>query len=216
MSSYNILISIVPRNSGELVTHAANEAGASGGTILMGKGSASSSLLQILGLGETSKDIVLIVTDKNKKDEIKNAIINASEDKKQPFGILLSLDATDFFKAGTKFSEDNMNENAEYKLITVIVNKGFADDAMNAARKAGASGGTIINARGTAKPGDPKFFGVEIVPEKDMIMIVAKSSEANKILDAINELPCLEKPGSGIAFANPASDFTVLGKKKEN
>lgn len=101
-----------------------------------------------------------------------------------------------------------------HQMITIIVNKGFADDAMAAARKAGAGGGTIMNARGTAKPGDETFFGMEIVPEKDMIMIVAENSKVQAILDAVRELPCLAQPGSGIAFACPAENFTVLGKKK--
>lgn len=214
MSAYNVIITIVPRNNGELVTHAANEAGAFGGTILMGRGTAANSVLQILGFGDSAKDIVLIVTSSDKKEAIKDSVINAAKEKKQPFGVLFTLDATDFFKAGSRHSEENMNGNSEYKLITAIVNKGYADDAMDAARKAGAGGGTIINARGTAKPGDSTFFGVEIVPEKDMILIAAESSKADEILEAINSLPCLSTPGSGIAFASPASDFTVLGKQK--
>lgn len=214
IAKYEVLISIVPRNQGELVTHAANEAGAFGGTILMGRGTAATSLLQILGFGDSAKDIVIIICEQNKKEIIKNSIISAAQNKKQPFGVVFSLKATDFFKAGTNYSEEKMNQESEYKLITAIVNKGYADDTMDAARKAGATGGTIMNARGTAKPGDAKFFGVEIVPEKDMIMIVAESSKAEEILDAIRKLPCLSQPGSGIAFASPAADFTILGKIK--
>ena len=214
MTAYEVLISIVPRNQGETVTRAANEAGAFGGTILMGRGTAANSLLQILGFGDSAKDIVIIICEQDKKESIKEAVIFAFKEKKRPFGVIFSLAATDFFKAGTNYSEENMNHDSEYKLITAIVNKGYADDTMDAARKAGATGGTIINARGTAKPGDAKFFGVEIVPEKDMIMIVAESSKADEILEAIRNLPCLSQPGSGIAFSSPAADFTLLGKSK--
>ncbi len=215
MSAYSIILSIVPGNNGELVTHAANAAGAFGGTILRGRGTAASSLLQILGFGDSAKDIVLIVSESGKKYKIKDSVIQAAKEKKQPFGILFTLSASDFFKSGTNHSEEKMDLNSEYKLITVIVNKGYADTAMDAARKAGAGGGTIINARGTAKPGDSTFFGVEIVPEKDMVLIATESSKADSILEAIRELPCLSKPGSGIAFASPAADFTVLGKSKK-
>ena len=83
---------------------------------------------------------------------------------------------------------------------------------MDAARKAGAGGGTIINARGTAKEGDAKFFGMEIIPEKDMIFVLAENEKADAILEAVRTLPCLSKPGSGIAFASPAENFTLLGK----
>ncbi len=214
MTAYKVILCVVPRNQGEFITHAANDAGAFGGTIFMGRGTAANSLLQMLGFGDSAKDLVMIVSSDSKKDAIRDAVIQASMEKKRPFGVLFTLDATDFFKAGTNHSEENMEQNSEYKLITIIVNKGYADDAMDAARKAGATGGTIINARGTAKPGDAKFFGAEIVPEKDMIMIAAEKSKAQDIMDAVQKLPCLSTPGSGIAFASPAADFTVLGRGK--
>ena len=59
---YKLIISIVPHNCGEIITNAAVEAGATGGTILMGSGTAKNNLLQLLGLGETSKDIAFILT----------------------------------------------------------------------------------------------------------------------------------------------------------
>ena len=83
---------------------------------------------------------------------------------------------------------------------------------MAAARKAGAGGGTILSARGTAKEGDAKFFGMEIVPEKEMLMILVPSAKKTEILDAVKSLPCFEKAGSGIIFSNEVESFSVLGK----
>ena len=100
-----------------------------------------------------------------------------------------------------------------YQMINVIVNKGYAEDAMAAARKAGAGGGTIIGARGTAKEGDAAFFGMKIVPEKEMLMILVPSEKKDDIVAAITALPCFAQAGSGIVFCNEAQDFTVLGKK---
>lgn len=214
MQSYEEIISIVPRGCGELVTRAAKEAGAFGGTIFMGRGTASNSILQILGFGDSAKEIVLIVTKTEKTGAIKDAIVEATKDKKRPFGVLFKLKTMEFYKRGTIVSEEYMNEATTHKLITVILNRGYADDAMDAARKAGAGGGTIINARGTAREGDATFFGMEIVPEKDMIMIVANNEKVDAIMDAIKNLPCLAKPGSGVAFTSPAADFTVLGRPK--
>ena len=104
-------------------------------------------------------------------------------------------------------SKDKMT----HELIVVIVNKDFADDVMHAARKAGAGGGTVINARGTAREEDAKFFGVQIVPEKEMLMILVDSDKKEKVLESIRNLKCISQPGSGIAFTMPATDFTVLG-----
>ena len=63
---FKLLISIVPHNSGELITSSAVDAGAHGGTIVMGRGTASNSIIQLLGLGDTSKDIVFIVVEDSK------------------------------------------------------------------------------------------------------------------------------------------------------
>lgn len=223
---YKLLISIVPHNSGELICNAAKSAGASGGTIAMGRGTASNGVLQLLGLGDTSKDIVYIIVKNSLKAAVYNAILTASE-KKPHFGVMFTLDTPDFIRAGhlnekseESIESDNSTTEGEetmsdknYQMINVIVNKGYAEDAMAAARKAGAGGGTIMGARGTAKEGDAAFFGMKIVPEKEMLMILVPSEKKDDIVAAITALPCFAEAGSGIVFCNEAQDFTVLGKK---
>ena len=220
--TYKLLISIVPHNSGELVCNAAKSAGACGGTIAMGRGTASNGVLQLLGLGDTSKDIVYSIIDESMKDDICAAIIKASE-KKAHFGVMFTLNTPNFMRAGhlddkagktsETEGEENMGTGNTYQMINVIVNKGYAEDAMAAARKAGAGGGTIMSARGTAKEGDAAFFGMKIVPEKEMLMILVPSDKKDDIVAAITALPCFAEAGSGIIFCNEAQDFTVLGKK---
>ncbi|MBR1638549.1 MAG: transcriptional regulator [Treponema sp.] len=213
-----LLISIVPHNCGEFITDTAKKAGAGGGTIAMGRGTATNGILQLLGLGDSSKDIVYIILDNDKYPSVKDELIKASENKKN-FGVLFSLKVGDFVKAGSKEiikGGNSMAENektAAYQMINVIVNKGYAEDAMDAARRAGAGGGTIMGARGTAKEGDAAFFGMKIVPEKDMLMILVPSDKKDAIVEAIKALPCFAEAGSGIIFCNEAQDFTVLGKK---
>ena len=219
--SYKLLIGIVPHNSGELITDAAKSAGAGGGTIAMGRGTASNGILQLLGLGDTSKDIVYIIIKQEIKSAVFDAIIKASE-KKAHFGVMFTLNTPGFIRAGhldesdeSKKSEgeETMSTENNYQMINVIVNKGYAEDAMAAARKAGAGGGTIIGARGTAKEGDAAFFGMKIVPEKEMLMILVPEEKKSAIVEAITALPCFAEAGSGIIFCNEAQDFTVLGKK---
>lgn len=212
METYSLLISIVPRNCGEILTHAAVSAGSNGGTILMGRGTASNAILSMLGFGDTAKDVVLIVVPTEKKQAIIEAMKESVSEKKQPFGILFTTMISHFIKTGNISNKENDMSNTSQKLISVIVNKGFADDVMAEARKAGANGGTILNARGTAKEGDSKFFGMEIVPEKDMLLIVADNEKAENIVNAIKNLSFLQTPGSGIAFTVPADDFNLLGK----
>ena len=215
---YKLLISIVPRNSGELICDAAKSAGAGGGTIAMGRGTASNGILQLLGLGDTSKDIVYILIKSELKADIYDAIEKAAE-KKSHFGVMFTLNTSDFIRAGHLNEKSNESKGEEtmsdknYQMINVIVNKGYAEDAMEAARKAGAGGGTIIGARGTAKEGDAAFFGMKIVPEKEMLMILVPAEKKSAIVEAITALPCFAEAGSGIIFCNEAQDFTVLGKK---
>ena len=214
---YRLVMCIVPHGSGELITGAAKQAGAGGGTILMGKGTASNNVLQLLGLGDTSKDITMNIVEDSIYGKVRGQIIAAASEKKAHFGVMFCIDTQSLYKAGQSDSvksdslqeEKNMNE---YEAINIIVNKGYAEDAMAAARKAGAGGGTIIGARGTAREGDATFFGVDIVPEKEMLMILVPAEKKPQVVAAIKELACFQKAGSGIIFCNTANDFTLLGK----
>lgn len=212
--SYKMIISIVPKDAGNEIVKTARDAGSPGGTVFNGQGTAPNAFLQILGLGDTSKEMIIFLADQTISQNIKQQIISSTSQKKAPFGILLSADVGSFFKAGKTFDQETqMENNSTHQLINIIVNRGFAQDAMSAARKAGATGGTILKAHGTAKEGDATFFGAEIVPEKDLLLIVAPNDKASAIMQAIQNLDCLSKPGSGIAFSTPAQDFTILGKK---
>lgn len=205
---------------GELITNATKEAGAGGGTILMGRGTAANSIIQLLGLGDTSKDIAYVVVDDSILEKTLLSVKEATSSKKSHFGVMFTVNVSEFIRSGNPNQEkhegeNNMAQNESYKLINVIVNKGYAEDAMAAARKAGAGGGTIIGARGTAKEGDAKFFGAEIVPEKDMLLILVPKEKCDDIVNAIQSLPCFAKAGSGIIFCSNAHDFTLLGKSEK-
>lgn len=214
MTAFSLLVCVVPHDSGEFITRTATAAGAGGGTVVMGRNIASNGLLQALALGDTSKDIVYILVSEEQKPVVLKAVETASETKHKDFGVLFTIDSTYFMKTGVVAGgDDYMAQTMTHQMLTVIANKGYADDIMAAARKAGAGGGTVINARGTAKPGDAKFFGMEIVPEKEMIVILVDAEKVQAVLEAIKTLSCLEKPGSGIAFCCPAGDFTMLGGK---
>ena len=219
MSMFKLLISIVPHDKGEKLTAAAVAAGCGGGTVLMGRGLARSNLAAVLGMGETTKDVIYMLVEEKQKQNIIDAIVNATLLEKANFGYLFSIDVASMLKMGTltppaqKKGEEEMHIDTSRDMITVILNKGYADDAMAAARRAGAGGGTVIGARGTAREDDEKFFGVHIVPEKEMLVIVVEHNKKAAVLDAIRELKCLREPGSGIAFCSSVDDFTLLGKK---
>lgn len=212
--SYSLTVSIVPRNHGELITHAAARGGATGGTIFLGTGTASSNILSLLGFGSAAKDIAFVLVPSEIKQQVLEEIKKETDQKKPHFGVLWTINVSKLIRGGNESGgSEEMADESEYKMITFIVNKGYAEDVMAAARNAGAGGGTIINARGTAREGDEKFFGMEIVPEKDMLVVLVPSEKTDSVLEAVKTLPCLQKKGSGITFCSNAHDFTLLGNK---
>ena len=103
-------------------------------------------------------------------------------------------------------------------LIIVVINKGYSDLAMEAARSCGATGGTILNARGTGNDEIEKFFGVPIQPEKELVLIVVEPSITDKVLEAIYKDAGIETKGQGIAFTVPVGNligFNVYPPKPE-
>lgn len=91
----------------------------------------------------------------------------------------------------------------KYDLIVTIVNRGFADDVMQSAKKAGAFGGTVLNARGTGAQNDKKFFGTVIEPEKEMVLILVEHEKRTPMMEAITADAGLAKDGMGICFSLP-------------
>lgn len=213
MSAWRLLTSIVPRGAGEAVADAANAAGAGGGTVLLGAGTAPNAILQFLGLGESAKDIVLNVVPGGASEGVLTAVAATARDNGAR-GIAFSTPIAVFTRSGDPAQPQwstAMNESAESIAVVAIVNRDYADDALAAARKAGATGGTVLQARGTAKEGDAAFFGVKLVPEKEVLVILSRREKAPGILEAIRAAPCFAEKGSGIAFAVEACGFTPLG-----
>ena len=78
-----------------------------------------------------------------------------------------------------------MEKEGTHELIIVIANQGFTDKVMDAARAAGATGGTAVHAKGTGTDKAEKFLGVSLVAEKEMVLIVARQEKKNEIMRSI-------------------------------
>ena len=100
--------------------------------------------------------------------------------------------------------------NYSHEVILCIVNSGFSDEVMDAAREFGARGGTVIRARGTANAEAEKLFNIAIQPEKEIVMILIESKLKNDILHAIYQKVGLNTPGQGIAFTLPVENVVGL------
>ncbi len=102
-----------------------------------------------------------------------------------------------------------------HEVIFAIVNAGFADEAMDVARKNGARGGTILNARGVAREKEAAFFGITIHAEKEILMLVVEKDIRDNILNALYKEMGMDKKAQGIAFSLPVSDAAGLVKQIE-
>lgn len=99
----------------------------------------------------------------------------------------------------------------QHQVIVCIVNNGFADEAMDAARAVGARGGTVMSARGTANIESEKAFQIQIQPEKEMIMILVSEDIKEDVMHALYRSVGTHTPAHGIAFAMPVDDVVGIG-----
>ena len=101
-----------------------------------------------------------------------------------------------------------------HEAIFCIVNSGYSELVMDAAKKFGAKGGTVIYARGTANKDAETFFGISIQPEKEIVMILVPAKIKDNVLRALYEEVGLETKGQGIAFSVPVDSVVGIATEK--
>ena len=102
-----------------------------------------------------------------------------------------------------------------HEVIFAIVNSGFAEEAMEVAREQGVRGGTILNARGAARPDAAAFFGIAIHHEKEILMMVVEKDIRDNVLNALYREMGMAKKAQGIVFSLPVSDVAGLVQIEE-
>ena len=100
-----------------------------------------------------------------------------------------------------------------HEAIFCIVNSGYSEAVMDAAKKLGARGGTVINARGTTSKEAETFFHITIQPEKEIVMILVPKKIKDGVLHALYKEVGLDTPGQGIAFSVPVDSVVGISEK---
>ena len=98
----------------------------------------------------------------------------------------------------------------KYEVIVAIVNEGHSDKVMDAAREAGARGGTITHARGSGTKDIEKKYGIIITPQKEMLYILDNENMRDQVMSAINSAVGIDTPGQGIVFSLPVDNISGL------
>lgn len=202
--SFELIYVIVNYGLGSKVLRKARKHGIPNGTVFLGRGTVSSALAKLLSLYDERKEIVLLGTD---SETAENALVELDKKfqfKKPNHGIVFTTTACNIIGTKTHKCEKNEERRGEnkpmYQIIMAIVNRGMAEDVIEAGEAAGSKGGTILNARGAGVRETKKVFNIEIEPEKEMVMILSKKDITEKIVSSIQEKLEIDKPGNGIIF----------------
>lgn len=202
--NFELVCIIVDFGKGSKVMQTAKKHGISGGTVLLGKGTIKNRLLEILALNDVRKEIVLLVSDKHTANQAIEQLEAKFKFSKPNHGIAFTTSVGQVIGArscmGDHIIEGKGVENRMYHAITVIVEKGNAEEVIDAATDAGSKGGTIINARGSGIHETSKLFSMDIEPEKEMVLILSKIESTDAIVNSIKKKLKIDEPGNGIIF----------------
>ena len=217
------VIAITDHDRGEATNALYRAAGLRGILSMPGRGTATSEHLAIYGLDATEKYVISAVGNRS---EVEGLIKSA---KRKLFidipgnGVMLTVPLKSV--AGGKTLAYLTDEQKlggaprmdfEHELIIVILNEGYSDFVMDAARAAGAGGGTVLHAKGTGGTRGEKFFSVSLADEKDMIYIIAHKDEKAAIMRSINEQAGPGTKAGAICFSLPISSVAGLRAREEN
>lgn len=209
-AGFKLIVVIVNVGEGSKVLKYAREIGVTGGTIVLGHGTDSSRVAELLGLGTIRKEILMMVCNFETAATALRKLDEKFTFEKRRHGIAFSKPIESFIGSKDhiyrKNPTDREDARMDYHMITVIVNKGMGELVVEAARSAGATGGTIINARGAGTHETSKMFSIEIEPEKEIVMIVARAAKSERIYQAIRRTVDLDQPGTGIMFKQGVDD----------
>lgn len=190
------------------------------GIILRGQGTVKSQALNILGIRSQKREIIKFLLEKDKAVRMLDMFTEELQLDSPGHGIAYTSPVTTFGAPGPNTGESTHpereeEENTMYKKLTVIVNRGMAEDVMDIARKAGAKGGTILHGRGTGAEIAAKLFGMDIEPEKELVIILMPSELAAGAADALMRELDLGASGSGILFVEPVLEVRGLSSYQD-
>lgn len=186
----------------------------------LGAGTAGNDILSYLGLDSSEKAVAFSVVEEEKWTDMKKQLRHKLQIDAPGGGIafitpLSSIGGKKTLqfliqKEDYKKEEESTLKDTAHELVIVIANQGYIELVMDAAREAGAYGGTVIHAKGTGMEQAEKFMGVSLAAEKEMIFIVARTDQKNNIMKAVMEKAGTETPAKSIVFSLPVTDTAGL------
>ena len=188
--------------------------------ISMGFGTATNEILDYLGLDSADKAVAFTVLEESTWITVKKQLEKKLKIDAPGGGIAFTIPLSSvggkktlqflLEKQEYQKEEESTLQNTTHELIIAIAEHGYTDLIMDAARSQGAGGGTVIHAKGTGMQAAEKFLGVSLAAEKELVYIVTKTEQKNKIMQAIMQNAGMNTKAKAMVFSLPVTDTAGL------
>ena len=216
MINIKILFIIIEEGYDKKIKYFLSKYGIKLKVVLKAFGTASSSILDYFGLLETEKEIFMaIIPDYLSEELLEKIKINFKLDK-----LGMGLAFTIPINSSNKFIMDSfktfegsvkvVDKKDKHSLVLTIVSEGYLENVMNAAKKAGASGGTAIKGRGLSYTKRAKILGFNIEPERDIILNIVNDSDKKKVMESITKEVGIKTAARGYTLSLPIDEIISL------
>lgn len=190
------------------------------GTVSLGMGTASSSILDYMGLEDEEKSICFHFVTGEVWKNIKKGLQRQLRIDVPGTGIVFTVPMSSiggkrelgFLIEGQEFEREAEStlKDTRHELIVAIANYGYNTQVMKAAEEGGATGGTVLHGKGVGMKRAQQFLGVSLVSEKEVLFIVARSEQKNKIMRSIMEKAGIDSKAGTIVFSLPVTSTAGL------
>ncbi len=186
---------------------------------LLCEGTADKKLLSLLGLEETEKTLLFCMVPRSRVHRLMAGLVSqlgldmpgGGVAFTIPVGSIAGESSLAALTAGQNLHPEEVNAMSPrfpYELIVAIANRGYTESVMDAARSAGAMGGTVLHAKGT-QPAN-RFFGVSIADEKELLLVLTAASQKADIMRAVMEKAGVDSPAHTVMFSLPVESVAGL------
>lgn len=214
MERIKILAAITERGNGREIVEWMSKRGVGIQFRCRGQGTASSEMMDILGLGSSEKDIVISLGKQSAIEGVARELTDSIAVSRGWRGIMMLLSPNAVSNvaatilamqevAPPKEGDEPMKNEHKHSLIMIAVNQGYTDEVMQTARQAGATGGTIIKARLAADEAAEQFQGFNLQSEKEIIAILAPDSIKAQVMNSVNQSYGMKTEAQGVVFSLP-------------
>ena len=210
-----MLMSIVESPKGQKLMDKLNEMNINMHIQSVGHGTAPTEMMDIFGLGNDTKDVIFSFAT---KDKIQNLMLNfgdnfSSYSRYKGLMMVLSMTSMNRLVAGilNQNNEDmhlegedkKMKNTHSHTIVMISVVSGYSEEVMEVAKRAGATGGTVINGRFVETDALSELANVDGNEEREVLFILAPVAVGHKIMEDVNKEYGFKSKAHGIMWTVP-------------